>query len=113
MAFPVGGPGTWVVDVVGRVRGPWVGAGAWAEVADGSRPQRIPTHPVSLRGPLARPTAQALKPGAATLLDATTLEAVAGDAPSATLARAEVEGRTLVDVMVAVGLQLSKGAARK
>lgn len=37
----------------------------------------------------------------------------AGDAPSASLARAAVEGVTLPDIMVAVGLQPSKGAARK
>lgn len=55
----------------------------------------------------------ALAPGAATKLDATTLEAVAADAPSATLTRAEVVGQTLADVMVAVGMQGSKAAVRR
>ncbi|GIL66588.1 hypothetical protein Vafri_20064 [Volvox africanus] len=56
---------------------------------------------------------EALKPGAATQLDAATLETVAGDAPSATLPRASVEGTTLADILVAVKLQPSKSAARK
>ncbi|GIL70938.1 hypothetical protein Vretimale_4040 [Volvox reticuliferus] len=56
---------------------------------------------------------EALKPGAATQLDAATLETVAGDAPSATLPRASVEGITLADILVAVKLQPSKSAARK
>mmetsp|Transcript_34513 Transcript_34513/g.76679 ORF Transcript_34513/g.76679 Transcript_34513/m.76679 type:complete len:484 (+) Transcript_34513:26-1477(+) len=56
---------------------------------------------------------EALKPGSSTQLDAATLEAVAGDAPSATLKREQVAGVTLVDVMVAVGLQPSKSQARK
>lgn len=56
---------------------------------------------------------QALKPGAATQLDAATLETVAGDAPSAVLPRAAVAGVPLADVMVAVKLQPSKSAARK
>lgn len=56
---------------------------------------------------------QALKPGSATQLDAPTLEAVAGDAPSASLPRSSVEGATLADVMAAVKLQPSKTAARK
>ncbi|KXZ43833.1 hypothetical protein GPECTOR_79g112 [Gonium pectorale] len=56
---------------------------------------------------------EALKPGAATQLDAATLEEVAGDAPSATLSRGSVAGATLADVMAAVKLQPSKSAARK
>ncbi len=56
---------------------------------------------------------QALKPGSATQLDVDTLEAVAGDAPSATLSRATVAGATIADVMVAAKMQPSKGAARK
>ncbi|KAG2432307.1 hypothetical protein HYH02_013029 [Chlamydomonas schloesseri] len=56
---------------------------------------------------------EALKPGAATQLDAATLETVAGDAPSASLPRAAVAGATLADVMVAIKLQPSKSAARK
>ncbi|PNW74377.1 hypothetical protein CHLRE_13g606050v5 [Chlamydomonas reinhardtii] len=56
---------------------------------------------------------EALKPGAATQLDAATLEEVAGDAPSASLPRASVAGAPLADVMVAIKLQPSKSAARK
>ena len=56
---------------------------------------------------------QALKPGSSTQLDAETLEAVAGDAPSASLGRAQVVGLPLVDLMVTVGLQTSKGQGRK
>ena len=59
------------------------------------------------------PHTQALKPGAATQLDAATLEEVAGDAPSASLPRASVAGAPLADVMVAIKLQPSKSAARK
>lgn len=55
----------------------------------------------------------ALRPGAATVLDAATLEAAAGDGPSATLPRAAVVGAPLVDVLVAVGMQPSKAAARR
>ena len=55
----------------------------------------------------------ALRPGAETALDAATLEAVAGDGPSATRPRAAVVGAPLIDVMVDVGLQPSKGAARR
>ncbi len=57
--------------------------------------------------------AQALRPGASTALDAATLEAVAGDAPSATLASAQVAGVTVAELLVTVKLQPSKGAARK
>ena len=56
---------------------------------------------------------QALKPGSSTKLDASTLETVAGDAPSASLHRDQVVGLPLVDVMVAVGLQTSKSQGRK
>ena len=59
------------------------------------------------------PSLQALKPGSSTQLDAGTLEAVAGDAPSASLGRAQVVGLPLVDLMVTVGLQTSKGQGRK
>ncbi|KAF5830713.1 hypothetical protein DUNSADRAFT_14119 [Dunaliella salina] len=58
-------------------------------------------------------TTEALKPGSATQLDVTTLEAVAGDAPSASLGRDAVAGATIADVMVAAKMQPSKGAARK
>lgn len=55
----------------------------------------------------------ALKPGADTQLDAAALEAIAAEAPSAELPRSQVVGAALVDVAVAVGLQPSKGAARR
>ena len=57
-----------------------------------------------------------LPPGlvpAATKLDADSLEAIAGDAPSATLPRDQLVGAQLADVMVAVGMQPSKGAVRR
>lgn len=56
---------------------------------------------------------QALAPGADTALDADTLEAIAGDAPSAELARAEVVGSPLVDLVARVKLQPSKAAVRR
>ncbi|KAK9820078.1 hypothetical protein WJX72_005856 [[Myrmecia] bisecta] len=58
-------------------------------------------------------TTQALAPGARTQLDADTLEAIAGEAPSASLAVEQVVECPLADVMVAAGLQPSKGAARR
>lgn len=57
--------------------------------------------------------AQALAPGGSTQLDAAALEAIAQDAPTARLSRAEVVGRPLADVMVAAGLQPSKAASRR
>jgi tyrosyl-tRNA synthetase len=56
---------------------------------------------------------EALKPGAATQLDAGTLEAIAGDAPSCTLTADQVAGVGLVDVMVASGMLPSKGEVRR
>lgn len=50
---------------------------------------------------------------AATKLDADSLEAIAGDAPSATLPRDQLVGAGLADVMVAVGMQPSKAAVRR
>lgn len=55
----------------------------------------------------------ALAPGAATKLDAAALEAAASDAPSATLPKTQVVGQALCEVMVAVGMQPSKGAVRR
>ena len=46
-------------------------------------------------------------------LDADALEAVAGDAPTAAHPRASVLGAGVVDLLVDVGLQPSKGAARR
>jgi len=56
---------------------------------------------------------EALKPGAETKLDSAALEAIAEEAPSATLTRDQVVGKTLADVAVAAGIQPSKGAARR
>ncbi|PSC70485.1 tyrosyl-tRNA synthetase [Micractinium conductrix] len=58
-------------------------------------------------------TTEALAPGAATKLDADSLEDIAGDAPSASLPREQLVGALLADVMVAVGMQPSKGAVRR
>jgi tyrosyl-tRNA synthetase len=55
---------------------------------------------------------EALRPGAATALDATTLEAIAGDAPSCSLAASQCTNAPLVDVMVASGMLKSKGEVR-
>lgn len=52
-------------------------------------------------------------PLAATKLDADSLEAIAGDAPSAALPREQLVGAPLADVMVAVGMQPSKAAVRR
>lgn len=56
---------------------------------------------------------QALAPGSNTKLDAETLEAVAESAPSVELARDEILGKPLIDVMVTIKLQDSKAAARR
>ncbi|KIZ02509.1 tyrosyl-tRNA synthetase [Monoraphidium neglectum] len=56
---------------------------------------------------------EALRPGAATELDAATLEAIAGDAPTCSLKREQVEGQLLVDVVVASGMLPSKGEVRR
>lgn len=55
---------------------------------------------------------EALRPGAATALDAATLEAIAGDAPSCSLAAAQVTSVPLVDVMVSAAMLKSKGEVR-
>lgn len=55
----------------------------------------------------------ALRPGAATVLDADTLETAAGEGPSASLPRGEVVGRPLAELMAAVGMQPSKAAVRR
>jgi len=56
---------------------------------------------------------EGLKPGADTVLDAATLEALAGDIPTADMARDEVIGKSVVDVFAATGLQKSKGEAKR
>lgn len=58
-------------------------------------------------------TTEALRPGASTELDAASLEAIAGDAPSTLLSRADVEGKALLDVVVAAKMLASKGEARR
>lgn len=56
---------------------------------------------------------EALRPGAATALDAATLEAIAGDAPSCSLPASQLSGAALVDVMVSAGMLKSKGEVRR
>ena len=56
---------------------------------------------------------QALQPGSTTALDAATLEAIAGDVPSASLDKGQIVGQPLVQVMVASGLQSSKAASKR
>ena len=55
---------------------------------------------------------QGLAPGAATVLDAETLESLAADVPTVELARAAAVGVTVAELAVAAGLQ-PKGAAKK
>ncbi|KAF8071273.1 Tyrosine--tRNA ligase [Scenedesmus sp. PABB004] len=56
---------------------------------------------------------EALRPGAATALDAATLEAIAGDAPSCALPSSALVGAPLTEVMVASGMLKSKGEVRR
>eukprot|EP00891_Asterochloris_glomerata_P008586 jgi/Astpho2/8586/e_gw1.00126.22.1_t len=56
---------------------------------------------------------QALRPGAETALDAASLEAIAGDVPTAEMHREQVVGQTLVAIMTASGLQPSKAASKR
>jgi tyrosyl-tRNA synthetase len=62
---------------------------------------------------LAAAATAAANPGGATALSAEALEAVSNDMPSISLGRGEVVGKGIVDVMVASGLQKSKGEARR
>lgn len=55
----------------------------------------------------------AAAPGSKAVLSVEALEAISGDMPSATLAREQIVGRGVVDVMVESGLQKSKGEARR
>lgn len=52
-------------------------------------------------------------PGAQTKLDAETLTAIAGDMPSCSLSAEQVLNKKLLDLMVEIGLQASKGEARR
>jgi tyrosyl-tRNA synthetase len=56
---------------------------------------------------------QGAAPGAATQLNAETLEALSGDMPSHKLKLTEVVDVKLIDLLVTLGLQSSKGDARK
>ncbi|MBA3816402.1 MAG: tyrosine--tRNA ligase [Parachlamydiaceae bacterium] len=56
---------------------------------------------------------QGAAPGADTALNAEILESIAGDMPSHTLQIEEVVGQKIVDIMVKIGLQASKGDARR
>lgn len=62
---------------------------------------------------LAQAATAVANPGGATALSADALEAVSKDMPSISLERADVVGKGIVDVMVAAGLQKSKGEARR
>jgi tyrosyl-tRNA synthetase len=55
----------------------------------------------------------AAAPGAATKLDASTLESIAGDMPSHKLPLNEVVNMKLIDLMAKVGVQTSKSEARR
>ncbi|MEM1283526.1 MAG: tyrosine--tRNA ligase [Chlamydiota bacterium] len=55
----------------------------------------------------------AAAPGAETILDSDTLEAIANDIPSHRLAKNEVVGAFIIDLAVKIGLQPSKGAVRR
>lgn len=52
-------------------------------------------------------------PGSDTILDAATLESIAEDMASFSLPAADVVGNKIIDIMVRVGLQTSKGEARR
>eukprot|EP01024_Parvocaulis_polyphysoides_P013435 TRINITY_DN1524_c0_g3_i1.p1 TRINITY_DN1524_c0_g3~~TRINITY_DN1524_c0_g3_i1.p1 ORF type:complete len:464 (-),score=78.57 TRINITY_DN1524_c0_g3_i1:169-1560(-) len=56
---------------------------------------------------------QALQPGAETQLDVYSLQQIAGDAPCSNLSVTEFVGVPIADVMATIGLQKSKGAARR
>ncbi|KAF3330269.1 putative tyrosine--tRNA ligase [Carex littledalei] len=56
---------------------------------------------------------EALRPGAETELDAKTIEGIAKDVPSCTLAYDKVLNCTLIDLAVSIGLMASKGAVRR
>lgn len=56
---------------------------------------------------------EALRPGAETQLESETIEGIAGDVPSCSLAYAQVLNSSLVDLSVSTGLLSSKSAARR
>lgn len=55
----------------------------------------------------------AAAPGSQAVLSADTLEAISGDMPSVSLARQDIVGKSVVDVIVNSGLLKSKGEARR
>lgn len=55
----------------------------------------------------------AAAPGSSAKLDAALLESIAADIPSASLQKGDIVGVSLIDLLVKVGLQPSKGAARR
>lgn len=56
---------------------------------------------------------EALAPGSQTKLSADSLEAAAGDCPTASISKTDVLGMPLPDIMVQVGMQPSKAAVRR
>jgi len=52
-------------------------------------------------------------PGSETVLDGEVLEQISLDMPNQTLSRTQVVGHKIIDLIVAVGLQPSKGEARR
>ncbi len=56
---------------------------------------------------------QALAPGGQTELNASTLEAIAQEAPSAQLPKADVVGASLANVLAVTKLQPSKSASKR
>ena len=72
-----------------------------------------PAFSLRLNTDLSGACAQALAPGGTTELNAATLEAIAEEAPSARLAKGEVVGSSLIDVLLATKMQPSKSAGRR
>lgn len=56
---------------------------------------------------------QGMTPGADTALDAATLESLASDVPTCSLAKQDVVGAKFIDLLILAGLQPSKGQARR
>ncbi len=55
----------------------------------------------------------AAAPGSDTVLDADSLEAIANDIPSKTLEREDILNTSIIDLIINIGLQPSKGAVRR
>jgi tyrosyl-tRNA synthetase len=56
---------------------------------------------------------EGVAPGSETKLDADMLESIAGDIPNCQLLQEQVLGKKLIDLLVDIGLQASKGEARR